>query len=113
MEALNRSGAFDGGGNLRFDKISSAVPSFRYAGNVNLRGKSKLEKYSVIKEYLNSGYFLTAEVKGATPGNQHWVAVIEAKNNNVIMVDPASNETIMWNKYDYTRTSQFSYFKVN
>ena len=24
---------------------------------------------------VNGGYFVTEEVKGATPGNQHWVAV--------------------------------------
>ena len=56
---------------------------------------------------------ITAEVKGATSGNQHWARVLDAKNNNIIMVDPASDATIMWNKYDYKRTSQFSYFKTN
>ena len=112
LQSLNRSRAFDGSGNLSFHKISSVVPSFQYVGNVNLRGKSKIEKYATIKEYLNLGYHITAEVKGATPGNQHWVAVIDAKNNNIIMVDPASDSTMMWSKYDYNRTSQFSYFKT-
>ena len=36
---------------------------------------------------MNAGYFVTEEVKGATSGNQHWVAVTGVNGNNVIMVD--------------------------
>ena len=28
------------------------------------------------------------------------------------MVDPGSNQTIMWNAYNYEKTTQFNYFKV-
>ena len=88
------------------------VPAFKYVGNQNLRGKSKEEKLSIIKQYLDSGHYLTAEVKGATKGSQHWVAVTKVDGNSVIMVDPGSNQTIMWNAYNYEKTSQFNYFKV-
>ena len=70
------------------------------------------EKLSIIKQYLDSGYYLTAEVKGATKGSQHWVAVTKVDGNSVIMVDPGSNQTIMWNAYNYEKTTQFNYFKV-
>ena len=66
----------------------------------------------LIKQYLDNGYFITAEVKGATPGHQHWVAVTSIDDTDVIMVDPASEQTVMWNAYNYTKTSQFNYFKV-
>ena len=112
LEALNRNNGFDSNGNLQYAAVTKAVPAFKYVGNVNLRGKSKEEKLSLIKQYKDSGYYITAEVKGATPGHQHWVAVTNIDGNNVIMVDPGSNQTIMWNAYNYEKTSQFNYFKV-
>lgn len=66
----------------------------------------------MIKQYLSNGYYITVEVKGATPGNQHWVAIMSIQGNSIIMVDPATNQTIMWNAYNYKKTSQFNYFKV-
>lgn len=112
LEKLNEVNSFDGNGNLQYAGVTRAVPAFKYVGNVNLRGKSREEKLSLIKQYQNNGYYITAEVKGATPGNQHWVAVINVEGNNVLMVDPGSSQTIMWNTYNYEKTSQFNYFKV-
>lgn len=76
VEALNSNGGFDDKGNLYYAPISTVVPNFKYAGNVNLRGKTRAEKLEQIKLYQNQGYYLTIEVKGATPGNQHWVAIL-------------------------------------
>lgn len=111
-EALNKNGGFDERGNLYYGPISKIVPNFKYVGNVNLRGKSRSEKLALITQYVNAGYFVTQEVKGATPGNQHWVAVTGVNGNNVIMVDPASNQTDMWSAYEWSKSSQFNYFKA-
>lgn len=112
VEALNKNGCFDERGNLYYGPISKVVPNFKYVGNVNLRGKSRNEKLALITQYVNAGYFVTEEVKGATPGNQHWVAVTGVNGNNVIMVDPASNQTDMWSAYEWSKSSQFNYFKA-
>ena len=112
VEELNKHGGFDFSGNLSYSAVNKAVPGFKYAGNVNLRNKSKDEKLLLIKQYLDNGYFITAEVKGATPGHQHWVAVTSIDDTDVIMADPASEQTVMWNAYNYTKTSQFNYFKT-
>lgn len=113
VEALNKNGGFDSGGNLQYAAVNKAVPGFSYVGNVNLRGKSRSEKLATISQYFSQGYYITAEVKGATPGNQHWVAVTGIDSVNVMMVDPASSQTIMWNAYEVSKTSQFNYFKTN
>ena len=113
VEELNKNGGFDSGGNLQYSAISKIVPEFKYAGNINLRGKTREEKTSLIKQYFNEGYFLTIEVKGATPGNQHWVAIINVNDNNVTIVDPGTNQTDLWSAYEYSKSSQFNYFKVN
>lgn len=112
VEALNKNGSFDERGNLYYGPISKVVPNFKYVGNVNLRGKSRSEKLALIIQYVNAGYFVTEEVKGATPGNQHWVAVTGVNGNSVIMVDPASNQTDMWSAYEWSKSSQFNYFKA-
>lgn len=112
VETLNKNGGFDERGNLYYGPISKVVPNFKYVGNVNLRGKIRSEKLALITQYVNAGYFVTEEVKGATPGNQHWVAVTGVNGNNVIMVDPASNQTDMWSAYEWSKSSQFNYFKA-
>ena len=112
VEALNKNGGFDERGNLYYGPISKVVPNFKYVGNVNLRGKSRSEKLALITQYVNAGYFVTEEVKGATPGNQHWVAVTGVNGNNVIMADPASNQTNVWSAYEWSKSFQFNYFKA-
>ena len=112
VEALNKNGGFDGDGNLQYAAVSKAVPGFKYVGNVNLRGKSRSEKLATISQYFSQGYYLTAEVKGATQGSQHWVAITGVDSVNVMMVDPASDQTIMWNAYEVEKTTQFNYFKA-
>lgn len=112
VEALNKNGGFDSGGNLQYAAVNKAVPGFSYVGNVNLRGKSRSEKLATISQYFGKGYYLTAEVKGATQGSQHWVAITGVDSVNVMMVDPASNQTILWNAYEVSKTTQFNYFQV-
>ena len=112
VEALNKNGGFDGYGNLQYAAVNKAVPGFEYVGNVNLREKSRSEKLATISQYFSQGYYLTAEVKGATQGSQHWVAITGVDSVNVMMVDPASSQTIMWNAYEVSKTTQFNYFKA-
>ena len=113
LEALNANNAFDSNGNLQYAGVTRAVPNFKYAGNVNLRGKSRAEKLALITQYFNQGYYLTIEVKGATPGNQHWVAITGINGNNVVMVDPARDGTDLWSSYEWSKSSQFNYFVAN
>ena len=110
---LNKVGGFDSSGNLYYGPISKVVPNFNFVGNVNLRGKSRDEKLKLIKEYLDKGYYLTAEVKGATENSQHWVAVTGVNEGSVSIIDPGSSATDMWSAYEWNKTSQFNYFKVN
>lgn len=113
VEALNGNGGFDSSGNLQYAAVNKVVPSFSYVGNVNLRDKSRIEKLALITQYFNQGYFITIEVKGATPGNQHWVAITNVNGNNVAIVDPASDKTDLWSAYEWSKSSQFNYFKAN
>lgn len=84
VESLNKNKGFDANGNLQYGDISKVVPGFKYVGKENLRNKTREEKFSLIKKYFDMGYFLTVEVKGATEGNQHWVAVIGINGSDIV-----------------------------
>ena len=109
--ALNNVYGFDGA-NLQYDPISKVVPDFEYVGRVNLRGKSKSEKLYEIQKYYENGYYLAVEVAGATETSQHWVAVDNVTNSSILMLDPGSYATDMWQQYDWNLTTQFVYFRV-
>ena len=113
VEALNKENGFDSNGNLQYNAINKIIPSFKYGGQDNLKNKTKEDKLQLITQYFNSGYFLTVEVKGATPGNQHWVAVTGINGSDVLMTDPGSNHNNMWNAYEVSKTSKFNYFIVS
>lgn len=113
VEALNKNGGFDDSGNLKYYAIQKVVPRFSFVGNVNLRGKTRKQKMQLINKYISDGYYISAEVKGATSGSQHWVAVMSVSNNIIYMVDPASSSTDMWSSYEWSKTSQFVYFRAN
>lgn len=112
VEELNKNNGFDDKGNLQYSAISKVVPNFKYMGIVDLKNRTRTEKLSLIKEYVDRGYYLAVEVKGATEGNQHWVAITDVEGNNIYIVDPASNYTELWPSYDWDKTTQFIYFKV-
>lgn len=110
--ALNNNYGFDSNGNLQYAAISKVVPNFKYQGHITLKDKNKSEKLAEIKKYYESGYYLVAEVMGATQNSQHWVALDNVANNTVLMLDPGSNATDMWSQYDWNKTTQFVYFKA-
>ncbi len=77
-----------------------------------MKGMSKSQKLYQIQKYAENGYYLAIEVKGATKNSQHWVALDSVNNNTILVIDPSSKETNMWNKYDWNKTSQFIYFRA-
>lgn len=111
VEELNKNNGFDDKGNLKYSAISKVIPNFKYMGIVNLKNRTRVEKLSLIKEYVDRGYYLAVEVKGATEGNQHWVAITGVNDNNIFIVDPASDNNDLWSAYEWSRTTQFVYFR--
>ncbi len=110
VQQLNKSGGFDGRGNLQWNVVSSAAPNFKYQGKINVANDSRKNKLASIQSLLNSGYYVVAEVKGNT--GQHWVAIDSVNGDTVNMFDPASTSTNMWQQYNWKNTSRLAYFKV-
>ena len=112
VEAMNNVGGFDSAGNLQWYKVSDVAPSFKYADDTSLKGLSKSEKLSTIKEKTSkSNTYCVAEVKGNQ--GQHWVAIDSVSNDGVKMMDPGSKATDLWQQYDWNNTSKLTCFKKN
>lgn len=111
VTALNNIYGFDSYGCLKYAPISNLVPHFKYVGRVNLNGKSKMNKLNEIKKYHSYGYYLAIKVID-TNYAQHWVALDEFKGDTILMSDPGSKSTNLWQEYDWNDTTQFVYFKV-
>ena len=112
VEAMNNVGGFDSAGNLQWYKVSDVAPSFKYADDTSLKGLSKSEKLSAIKEKTSqSNTYCVAEVKGDQ--GQHWVAIDSVSNDGVKMMDPGSKATDLWQQYDWNNTSRLTCFKKN
>ena len=110
VEAMNKVGGFDSGGNLQWYKVSSVAPSFSYSGTTNLSGLTKDEKLKTIKEKTSqTNTYCVLEVKGGQ--GQHWVAVDSVSDSGVKMMDPGSKATDLWKQYDWNRTSRIDCFK--
>lgn len=110
VEAMNRNGGFVNGGNLVWGAVQRVAPQFKYVNKINVHWMSQSQKLSKLQELLNQGYYVVAEVKGDT--GQHWVAIDNISNNQIVMMDPGSSSTNMWARYNWANTSCFSYFKA-
>ncbi len=110
VEFLNKNGGFVSGGNFVWGAATKACPGFIYQGQVNIHSYSKQQKFNKIKEMLNAGYYVVAEVKGNT--GQHWVAIDAVQGETVIMMDPGSSSTDLWGQYNWRNTSTLAWYKV-
>ena len=109
VQKLNATGGFSGA-NLIWAAVSNAAPNFVFQTKITLAGQSQSQKLETIRNLVNQGYYVVVEVKGNT--GQHWVAVDGVDGNTILMMDPASQSTNMWNQYNWQNTSELAYFAV-
>lgn len=112
VEAMNKAGGFDSGGNLYWANVKKVVPNFVYdsSSKQTLSGLSRAAKLKAINNKISqSNTYCVVEVKGGQ--GQHWVAVDSVNGTNIKMLDPGSKATNLWKEYDYRRTSMIQCFK--
>lgn len=112
VEAMNKAGGFDSGGNLYWANVKKVVPNFVYdsSSKQTLSGLSRDAKLKAIENKISqSNTYCVVEVKGGQ--GQHWVAVDSVNGTNIKMLDPGSKATNLWKQYDYRRTSMIQCFK--
>lgn len=112
VEAMNKAGGFDSGGNLYWANVKKVVPNFVYdsSSKQTLSGLSRTAKLKAINNKVSqANTYCVVEVKGGQ--GQHWVAVDSVNGTNIKMLDPGSKATNLWKEYDYKRTSMIQCFK--
>lgn len=111
VEAMNGVGGFGKGGDTQYYPVSKIAPSFQFSNSVNVRGMSRNNKLNTLKNILaDSNNYVIAEVAGDT--GQHWVAVESVQGDAIKMIDPGSNATDMWTRYNWNNTTNFVYFRA-
>lgn len=77
---------FDGADFYWYSTINVA-PNFQTVGDgIDMTGLSKLDQMTTIKNLINEGYYVVANVKNGG----HWVAVTGVTNDTIVMSDPGS-----------------------
>lgn len=112
VTALNKIGGFSANGGIKWNKVTELIPDFKYVTTVDVSGKTQEEKLSKIKELVGKGYYIIAEVKGATPNSQHWVAIDQVQGDKITMMDPASSSKDMWKTYNPSKTTYLACYKA-
>ena len=112
VRALNKVNGFTASGAIYWNKVTEVVPGFKYIGARSIKSKSQDEKLAILRNLIKDGYYVVAEVKGATPNNEHWVAINQVNGNTITMMDPGSSKTNMWKEYSPSKTSTYVYFKA-
>lgn len=110
VKAMSANGGFTNTGILQYAPIQKVAPNFRYVNQINISDYSKEGKLNKLKELLDAGYYVTAEVMGKE--GQHWVAIDSISGDKIIMMDPASHATELWAQYKWKNTSRYTYFVV-
>ena len=113
VEFLNKNGGFDSEGNfIDLNNATKVAPTFKPDGREdNLLGMSREEKFNKIKQILTTpNTYAMVEVKGNT--GQHWVALDTIQGDNILMMDPGSKATNLWEEYNWQNTSTIITFKV-
>ena len=111
VQHLNKNGGFVEGANLVWGSVSTAAPSFKHVGSVDVSGMSREQKLNSIKSLISQpSIYVVAEVKGNT--GQHWVAIDSVNGNTINMMDPGSKATDMWKQYNWNNTSTLHYFRA-
>lgn len=113
VETLSQNGGFGSGaclGCINWASAASVAPSFRFVGRKYVLGFDREYKLNVLRELLNQGYYVVAEVKGNT--GEHWVAIDTIQGSNIIMMDPGSTSTNLWQTYSWQNTSTYIYYRV-
>ncbi len=112
--SLSAVGGFDNRAFLQWRKVTEIVPSFKFGNNIELRGMSKAQKLSTIREVVNNNYAVIAEVMG--DDGQHWVAIESVNGDTIKIMDPdppnGSNSNDMWKVYKWKNTSRILYYTV-
>ena len=99
--AMN-SFSFVDGGNFIWDSARNFAPNFIYKTSISLVGMNKANIIRKLNSYDSNKYYIVlhvARINSSSPS--HFVAMdyVNESNNDIYMIDPASNEINLYNMY--------------
>lgn len=96
------------------DKIITPIEGFQYSVNIayDIYDDKKIRSYIPSNSSLQIIEDILASTDNKSTDRARILTGSYGKGNSVIMVDPASNQTDIWSAYEWSKSSQFNYFKA-
>lgn len=113
VQALNSINGFTEEGGIYWGKATSIAPQFGFYNKIPVNKNNSL---STIASYLqDSNNYLIVHVNGSNnrKTSNHWVAVTGVTNNDVYMIDPASESTSLDATYGIEYIDTIVIYKVS
>ncbi|MDE6679705.1 MAG: hypothetical protein K2K02_11755, partial [Ruminococcus sp.] len=92
--ALNGIDGFDYYGSLQWSAVSAVIPDVEILGVNYFQSYDEQDKINEIRYVMEEGYYVICNV-----GN-HWVFVEDVGENDVYMIDPATDNVLMFDSYE-------------
>ncbi len=106
VDYLNQHSGFSKNGALNWGALTGYAPDFKFVQGAELFGTQE-QKAAKIKSFLDAGYYIIAGVKY----EGHFVAVDSVEGNQVIMMDPGSEKTSLFDTYAASGVVSLRLFK--
>jgi len=106
VDFMNHNGGFEKSGSIRWGVLTGYAPDFTFVQGAELSG-TQAQKTAKIKEFLDAGYYAIASVKNSS----HFVAIDSVNGDEVIMMDPGSSSTSLFEKYPASGVNSLRLFK--
>ncbi len=103
-KSLNAIGGFSGGAIASWAKINQAIPDVAFVKKYSFTSSSQSGKATEMLKIHNQGYYMTCNV-----GN-HWVFIDSIVGSEVYMIDPAKDETNMFDAYPLSSITELRVF---
>jgi len=113
VSTLNNIGGFTNSGSIYWKKATNIAPTFVYSNIVTVNRSNAL---SVIAKYLqDSNNYLVVHVNGSNnrKTSNHWVAVTGVTNNDIYMIDPASDSTSLDSTYGIEYVDRITIYRAS
>ncbi|MBQ8297593.1 MAG: dockerin type I repeat-containing protein [Ruminococcus sp.] len=103
-ESLNSINAFSGGAIASWGKITEVVPEIKFVKKYSFTSSTQSGKAAEMQAIFEEGYYMTCNVGG------HWVFVEDIVGSEVYMIDPAKDETNLFDAYSLYNITELRVF---
>lgn len=105
VNSLNSVGAFNSSGSIaNWNSINKVIPDVKFVDKYSFTSTTQSGKAKEMKELTDKGYYLICFT------GRHWVFIDSIVGNDVYMIDPAKDDTKLFESYNNANITQLRIF---